>query len=248
MELKMIRHALPPLPYDYGALKPWIDDLTMQIHYDHHHRQCVDHLNVAQERLVAAWQSGDFSLIRHFQRLVALNESGHFLHSVFWETMGPNQGGQPRAELLDQINQDFGSFASFKSRFSAAASSLQDGGWVVLAWHPGTEQIVIRAAEHHWLPVNWGGAVLLVLDVWEHAYYLKYQNRRAEYVHNWWNTVNWPRVAQRFAAASQPDSSPVSSGTSAWASPRRRRRNVALTCHDDAACDGFVGGDSARKL
>lgn len=244
----MIRHALPPLPYDYSALKPWIDDLTMQIHYDHHHRQCVDALNAAQERLVAAWQSGDFCLARHLQRLVALNESAHFLHSVFWETMGPNQGGQPGGELADQISQDFGSFPSFKSRFSAAAGSLQDGGWVVLAWHPGTEQVVIRTAERHWLPVGWGGGVLLALDVWEHAYYLKYQNRRAEYVHNWWNTVNWPRVAQRFAAATQPKSDSVPRGTSAWASPRRRRRHVVLTCRDDVAYAASAGGDSARKL
>ncbi len=242
----MIQHALPALPYDYTALKPWIDDLTMQIHHDYHHRQCVDALNAAQEQLVAAWQRGDFSLIRHFQRLVAWHETSHFLHSVFWETMGPNQGGHPEGELADQISQDFGSFPSFKSRFSAAASSIQDGGWVVLAWHPGTEQVVICAAERHCLPVECGSSVLLVLDVCEHAYYLKYQNRRGEYVHNWWNTVNWPRVAQRFAVAAQRRVEAVAVRTPALIRQKERGRHIAFARRDEVLY-GSSAGNTARK-
>jgi len=194
-------HALPPLSYDYGALQPWIDEQTVRIHHGYHHLRCVEALNGAQERLTAAWQSGDFHLIRYFQRLVALHGSEHSLHKLFWEIMGPNQGGQPRGELADQITEDFGLFATFKSQFSAAATSLEAGGWAVLTWQPWNQQLAIVDEESQRLHAERETGVLLALDVSEHAYYLRYQHRRAEYVHNWWNTVNWPRVAERFSLA-----------------------------------------------
>ena len=221
------RHELPPLPYDYSALQPWIDEQTMRIHHGYHHFRSVDELNAAQQRLEAAWQSGDISLVRHFQQLVATHESAHFLHSVFWEIMGPSQGGQPRGELSEQVTEDFGSFPAFKSCFSAAASSLETGGWVMLAWQAKSQRLAIRAVEGYRLEAGADIGALLVLDVAEHAYYLKYQHRRAEYVHNWWNTVNWPRVAQRFAVAVQSRTGSVGNNTFGCTSPKRRDRHVS---------------------
>lgn len=227
--LTLKRHVLPSLPYDYCALQPWIDEQTMRIHHGYHHLRFVEELNAAQARLEAAWQSGDISLVRHFQQLVATHESAHALHALFWETMGPNQGGQPRGELTDQISEDFGSFATFKSCFSAAASSLETGGWVMLAWQPKSQQLAIRAAEGYRLDAGVDAGALLVLDVAEHAYYLKYQHRRAEYVHNWWNTVHWPRVMQRFAVAVQSGSGSVGNSTFGCAAPKRRQSHVSST-------------------
>ena len=194
-------HALPPLSYDYAALQPWIDEQTVRIHHDYHHHRAVEALNSAQDHLNAAWQSGDFQLIRYYQRQVALHGSEHFLHKLFWEIMGPNQGGQPRGELADQIAEDFGFFTTFKSQFSAAATSLEAGGWVVLIWQPWSQQLAIVDQDSRRLHAQWETPAVLALDVSEHAYYLRYQHRRAEYVHNWWNTVNWPRVAERFSRA-----------------------------------------------
>ncbi|MFN8627920.1 MAG: superoxide dismutase [Candidatus Binatia bacterium] len=236
----MIRHQLPPLPYSYNALQPWIDEQTMRLHHGYHHRKWVEELNAAQDRLVAAWQSGDAALIRHFQRLIALYQSEHALHGLFWETMGPNQGGLPRGDVADQIVQDFGTFGALKSRFSRVANSLETAGWVVLTWQPWHSQLAIVSGEGVGLQTEAGGTALLALDVWEHAYYLRYQHRRAEYVHNWWNTVNWAHVGERFSAASRsrltgrahargrhaarppadPDARPGASGTAAFVNAR----------------------------
>jgi Fe-Mn family superoxide dismutase len=224
----MTRHVLPPLPYDYSALEPWIDALTVRIHHDHHHLKCIEGLNAAEERLAAAWQSGDLSLVPHFQRLVAVHEAEHFLHGLFWEIMGADQGGQPRDQLADQVVEDFGSFAAFKSRFSAAATNLEAGGWVVLVWQLGSQQLAIRTLGRHRQLWGWGSIALLALDVWEHAYYLKYEDRRGEYVHNWWNTVNWTRVGFRFAGATSSRSSIGSSRVTRRADSRRRDRGARL--------------------
>jgi len=199
----MTRHELPALPYPYDALQPWIDEQTMRLHHDYHHRMWVDELNAAQDRLVATWHSGDAALVRYFQRLVSIYQSEHALHGLFWEIMGPNQGGKPAGELAEQIAQDFGSFGALKARFSRVANSLRAAGWAVLVWQPWHWQLAIMSGDSYSLQTGAGGTALLALDVWEHAYYLRYQHRRAEYVHNWWNTVNWGRVAERFAAASR---------------------------------------------
>jgi superoxide dismutase, Fe-Mn family len=197
----MMRHQLTPLPYEYNALQPWIDEQTMRVHHAKHHQKYVDNLNAAEEKLAVARANGDFGLIRYFERLVAFNGSGHFLHSIFWTIMGPDQGGEPHDELAEQIVRDFGSFANFKAQFSAAAVGVEASGWGILGWQPQGKQLVILAAEDHQNQTQWGVTPILVLDVWEHAYYLKYQNRRTEYVHNWWNVVNWRKVADFFIAA-----------------------------------------------
>jgi Fe-Mn family superoxide dismutase len=197
----MPRHQLPRLPYDYHALEPWIDEQSMRVHHAKHHQKYVDNLNAAEEKLAAARANGDFGLIGYFERLVAFNGSGHFLHSIFWEIMGADQGGEPRGDLAQQMAQNFGSFAGFKAQFSAAANGVEASGWSILGWQPQGKQLVILAAENHQNQTQWGVAPILVLDVWEHAYYLKYQNRRSEYVHNWWNVVNWSKAAEYFTHA-----------------------------------------------
>jgi len=199
----MTRHVLPPLPYDYSALRPWIDEPTLRLHYDYH-RTRVAALNAAEERLARERSNPDFSWLGHLQQLVAMRTAEHMMHCLFWEIMGPNQGGAPHDALVEQIRDDFGSFAAFKSAFSATAAAVEPAEWVSLVWQPTNDRLAIRTVDYQQMHGWWAVGIVLVLDVSEHAYFLQYHTRRAEYVHNWWNTVNWPRVAQRFTAATQP--------------------------------------------
>jgi Fe-Mn family superoxide dismutase len=199
----MTSHVLPPLPYDFKALQPWIDEQTLRLHYDYH-RARVDALNAAEAQLAAQAGGADLAWMRYLQRVVAMRASEHVMHCLFWEIMGPNQSGTGGDAFTDQIRDDFGSLATFKSQFCAAALALEAEEWLALVWQPASARLAIRAVEYTQLPCDWAAAIVLVLDVGEHAYYLQYQNRRIEYAHNWWNTVNWRRVAERFAAATQP--------------------------------------------
>ena len=236
----MTYHAVPPLPYEYAALEPWIDAQTMRTHHDYHHQKWVDELNAVQARIDALWKSGDSVLIGHLQEQAAIALCEHSLHRLFWEIMGPNQGGQPQGAIGEQIAQDFGSFAIFKSRVSAVANGSETGGWVVLAWQPWSQQLVILDAKRQGLQAGpEESAVLLALDVWEHAYYLKYQHRRAEYVHNWWNIVKWPRVGERFAVAAD--------SVEGRRDKKRRVRDAASPWLDYAAGSALVHGQSDRR-
>ena len=196
-----MRYQLPPLPYAYDALEPHIDEQTMHLHHDLHHKGYVDGLNKALDMLAAARESGDFGLVKHWEREAAFHGSGHFLHSIFWENMGPQKGGEPQGALRQQIDKDFGSFEAMRKQFSAAATAVEGSGWAMLVWEPGAGQLEVLTAEKHQNLTQWGVVPLLVLDVWEHAYYLKYQNRRAAYVEAFWNVVNWDDVAERLAVA-----------------------------------------------
>ena len=196
-----MRYELPALPYAYDALEPHIDEQTMHLHHDIHHKGYVDGLNKALDMLAAARESGDFGLVKHWEREAAFHGSGHFLHSIFWENMGPNKGGEAQGELRAQIEKDFGSFEAMRKQFSAAATAVEGSGWALLVWEPNAGQLEVLTSEKHQNLTQWGVAPLLVLDVWEHAYYLKYQNRRAAYVEAFWNIVNWDDVADRLAAA-----------------------------------------------
>lgn len=199
-------HQLPPLPYDYAALEPAIDEQTMRLHHDLHHKAYVDGLNKAEEMLAKARESGDYGLVKHWEREAAFHGSGHLLHAIFWPNMAPagkGGGGEPAGGLAARIKADFGSFAAFQGHFGAAATQVEGSGWAILAWRPADGSLVVLTAEKHQNLTQWGVVPLLVLDVWEHAYYLRYQNRRAEYVKNWWSVVNWSDVAARFAAASK---------------------------------------------
>ena len=196
-------HTLPPLPYAYDALEPYIDEATMRIHHDRHHRAYVDGLNRAERALQAARASGQFDLVKHWERELAFNGAGHYLHTIFWNVMSPQGGGRPTGPLAEAIDASFGSFEAFRRQFSAAAEQVEGGGWAILVWSPRSGRLEILQAEKHQNLSQWDVVPLLPLDVWEHAYYLKHQNRRADYIRDWWNVVNWPCVAERFAKASQ---------------------------------------------
>lgn len=194
-------HQLPPLPYPYNALEPYIDEATMRIHHDKHHQTYVDDLNKAEKKLQDARKSGNFDLVKHWERELAFNGAGHYLHTIFWDTMSPQGGGRPEGELLEQIKRDFGSYDAFHKQFSNAAEKVEGGGWAILVWSPRSHRLEILTAEKHQNLSQWDIVPLLPLDVWEHAYYLKHQNKRKDYINDWWHVVNWPAVAQRYEQA-----------------------------------------------
>lgn len=196
-------HTLPPLPYPYDALEPYIDEETMRLHHDKHHQSYVDGLNHAERMMAEARKTGDFALLKHWEREAAFHGAGHYLHTIFWCVMGPDGGGKPGGELLRQIERDFGSFAAFKAHFSQAAEKVEGGGWALLVWSPRARRLEVLQAEKHQNLSQWDVIPLLVLDVWEHAYYLRYRNERARYIEAWWNVVNWRCVEDRFRQARQ---------------------------------------------
>jgi len=196
-------HRLPPLPYPYNALEPYIDEATMRVHHDVHHQSYVDGLNKAEKKLEDARKSGDFELVKHWERELAFHGAGHYLHTLFWSIMNPKGGGMPEGELAQQIKKDFGSFERFKRHFSEAAEKVEGGGWAILVWSPRSHRLEILQAEKHQNLSQWDVVPLLALDVWEHAYYLKHQSKRKDYIRDWWNVVYWPEVAERFKHASK---------------------------------------------
>lgn len=204
MKQEIMKHEVPPLPYDYNELEPYYDEETLRLHHDKHHAAYVKGLNLAEEKLAEARRAGDYSLVRHWERSMAFNGSGHLLHSIFWTNMAPNRDGtlrNPSGALADQITRDFGSYDAFKKQFSSTATSVEGSGWSILGWMPEFGKLVVLEAEIHQNQTLWGIKPLLVVDVWEHAYYLRYQNRRAEWIENWWYLVNWDDVAKRFDQA-----------------------------------------------
>jgi len=193
------KHELPPLSYAYDALEPYIDAQTMQLHHDKHHLGYVNGLNKAESELANARASGDYSLIQHWSRQAAFHGAGHYLHSIFWYIMAPKGqggGGEPTGTLADKIKEDFGNFKAFKDQFSAAAIGVEGSGWGILAYRADDQRLIVLQAENHQKLSPWVVSPILCLDVWEHAYYLKYQNRRGDYVDAWWNVVNWPQVTE----------------------------------------------------
>lgn len=196
-------HRLPPLPYPYNALEPYIDEKTMRIHHDKHHLSYVNDLNKAEKKLEEARRTGDFDLVKHWERELAFNGGGHYLHTLFWTIMSPQGGGKPSGPLAEQIKKDFGSYEAFKKHFSSAAEKVEGGGWAILVWSPRAGRLEILQSEKHQNLTQWESIPLLPLDVWEHAYYLKHQNERNKYIEDWWHVVNWPEVEKRYAQASK---------------------------------------------
>ncbi|RFU62621.1 superoxide dismutase [Peribacillus saganii] len=194
-------HRLPPLPYPYNALEPVISEEIMRLHHDKHHQSYVDGLNKAELEMQKARESGNFNLIKHWEREAAFHGSGHYLHTIFWKIMSPQGGGKPSDQLSRAITTAFGSFEKFKDQFSQAAKNVEAVGWAILVWAPRAHRLEILTAEKHQNLTQWDVIPLLVLDVWEHAYYLQYKNERAKYVDNWWKIVNWREVEQRFNQA-----------------------------------------------
>ncbi|TYS18533.1 superoxide dismutase [Rossellomorea vietnamensis] len=194
-------HKLPPIPYPYKALEPYIDKRIMELHHDKHHQSYVDGLNKAENEMEKARRMNDFALIKHWEREAAFNGAGHYLHTIFWNIMSPQGGGKPKGALLAEINSSFGSFDQFKRHFSEAAKNVEASGWAILVWSPRSHRLEILQAEKHQNLSQWDVIPLLVLDVWEHAYYLQYENNRGKYVDNWWNVVNWNEVEKRYNEA-----------------------------------------------
>jgi Fe-Mn family superoxide dismutase len=195
--------SVPPLPYDYAALEPYIDEQTMRIHHDKHHAAYVNNLNAALEQAPDLQSKSVEELISNLDSVpegirtaVRNNGGGHANHTLFWEILGPNAGGEPTGALADAINASFGSFAAFKEQFAKAATTRFGSGWAWLVSNGG--KLEITSTPNQDTPVMEGRTPLLGLDVWEHAYYLKYQNRRPDYIAAWWNAVNWNAVSERF--------------------------------------------------
>ncbi len=194
----MKEYKLPDLPYAYDALEPYIDRQTVTLHHDKHHNGYVNGLNSTLKKLAEAREKGDFSAVKALKRDLAFHGSGAMLHSLYWKGLCPSlESKEPTSgPLFEQLRQDFGSADAFKAEMSAAAKAVEGSGWAVLAWDPTGERLLVFQAENHQKLTIWGVVPLFVIDVWEHAYYLKYQNRRAEYVDNIWNIVNWAEIEE----------------------------------------------------
>lgn len=201
-------HTLPALPYAYDALEPYIDARTMEIHHTKHHQAYITNLNAALDKHPELHNRPLEALLREINSVpedirtaVRNHGGGHLNHSLFWKWMGPNAGGEPTGDLATAIASAFGSFAAFKEQFSAAAAARFGSGWAWLVVSKGTLKVYSTANQDS--PLMDGDIPVLGIDVWEHAYYLKYQNRRPEYIQNWWNVVNWAAVAESYAQAKQ---------------------------------------------
>jgi Fe-Mn family superoxide dismutase len=201
-------HTLPALPYDFGALEPHIDTQTMQIHHGKHHQAYVNNLNAALDKHPELHQKSLEQLLKDLNGVpeairaaVRNNGGGHANHSLFWTLMGAKAGGEPTGPLADAIKKTFGDFAKFKEQFAAAGTGRFGSGWVWLIWNNG--KLEITSTPNQDTPVMEGKTPILGLDVWEHAYYLKYQNKRPDYIAAWWNVVSWTEVGKRFSAAAK---------------------------------------------
>ncbi|MEM8783656.1 MAG: superoxide dismutase [Planctomycetota bacterium] len=195
-------YVVPPLPYAYDALEPAIDEQTMRIHHTKHHQGYVNGLNTALAKLANARDANDFGLIRHLSRSVSFNGGGHTLHTLFWNNMAPaGEGGQPSGNLARCIEECFGGMNKLKAHFVAAASGVEGSGWGMLGVDLVSGQLIIVQGENQQKLTTWGFVPILVCDVWEHAYYLNYQNKRKDYVNAFWGVINWLEVAKRYDAA-----------------------------------------------
>jgi Fe-Mn family superoxide dismutase len=197
---------LPKLPYAYDALEPYIDARTMEIHHSKHHAAYTKNFNAALEKhpelkgKTVEQILGDLAKVPEDIRTAVRNHGGgYFNHNVFWTIMAPKAGGEPKGPVADAIKSAFGGFAAFKEKFSAAAASQFGSGWAWLSVKDG--KLVLLSTSNQDSPISQGMTPVLTIDIWEHAYYLKYQNRRPEYIENWWHTINWAEVNRRFEAA-----------------------------------------------
>lgn len=197
----MSAYNLPDLPYDYAALEPHISAKIMQLHHDKHHQAYVTGANTALEQLAEARETGNLGAVNKLEKDLAFNVGGHVNHTIFWNNMSPEGGDRPEGELASAIDEYFGSFEKFQTHFAATAMGVQGSGWAVLAWDAlGQRANIVQLFDQQGnLPA--GTVPLLMLDVWEHAYYLDYLNVRADYVKAFWNIANWADVAKRFEAA-----------------------------------------------
>ncbi|WP_054953513.1 superoxide dismutase [Flaviflexus massiliensis] len=197
----MAKYTLPELPYDYAALEPHISGKIMELHHSKHHNAYVTGANAALEKIAAAQESGDFSALNQYQRDLTFNLGGHINHSIFWKNLSPNGGGEPEGELLEAIKDAFGSFDGFVKQFTAVATGIQGSGWSVLAYDTVAGRLTTFQMYDQANNVPAGTLPVLMLDMWEHAFYLDYLNVKADYVKAFWNLVDWEDVAARLEDA-----------------------------------------------
>nr|AHX22598.1 manganese superoxide dismutase [Mimachlamys nobilis] len=197
-----LKHTLPDLPYDYNALEPNISAEIMRIHHTKHHATYVNNLNMAEEKLAEAMETKNVSQVIQLQPALKFNGGGHINHSIFWQVLSPNGGGEPSGDLMEVIKRDFGSFEAMKTELTNASVAVQGSGWGWLGFNPVSKRLrVATCANQDPLQPTTGLVPLFGIDVWEHAYYLQYKNVRPDYLKAIWNVVNWDKVAQNLQDA-----------------------------------------------
>jgi superoxide dismutase, Fe-Mn family len=201
----MARYALPDLEYDFGALEPHISGRIMELHHGKHHKGYVDKANETLEKLAEARESEDYSRLVGLEKALAFNLSGHVLHSIFWKNLTPGGGDAPSGELARAITRDFGSFKAFRQQLSEVAASIMGSGWAALVWEPLAGRLLTCQIYDHQSNLSQGGLPLMVIDAWEHAYYLQYANQKTEFFKAVWSLWDWADVSARFEAARAVD-------------------------------------------
>jgi Fe-Mn family superoxide dismutase len=191
-------YTLPDLRYDYSALEPHLSATLLELHHAKHHAAYVKGANTTLEKLANARTEDSFDTINQLQKNLAFHVSGHILHSVFWTNMSPDGGGKPEGDLAAAIDERLGSFEGFRQQLSEAATNVQGSGWGTLAWEPMAQRLVVEQVYDHQGNIGNGTVPLMVLDMWEHAYYLDYKNLKGDWVEAFWQIVAWPDVAKRF--------------------------------------------------
>jgi superoxide dismutase, Fe-Mn family len=199
----MAKYTLPELPFGYAALEPHISGRIMELHHGKHHAAYVTKANLTLEQLDAARDRQDYDRVPYLERALAFNLSGHVLHSIFWQSMTPKGGGRPDGELAAQLKCDFGSFDALKKQMTEVAGSIMGSGWSALVWEPLGKRLLVTQIYDHQSNLAQAGIPLMVIDAWEHAYYLQYENRKSEFFEAVWNVWNWPDIASRFDSAKQ---------------------------------------------
>jgi superoxide dismutase, Fe-Mn family len=197
----MPAYTLPDLPYDPAALEPHLSGEILALHHGKHHAAYVNGANTTLEKLEAARASGDHAGIVGLEKTLAFNVSGHVLHTLYWQNMSPDGGDKPAGELSAAIDEHFGSFDAFRAQLTQATVTVQGSGWGTLVWEPLGQRLLVTQVYDHQSNLAQDSRNLLVIDAWEHAYYLQYKNVRADYVEAFWNVVNWDDVSARFTAA-----------------------------------------------
>ncbi|SFN07109.1 superoxide dismutase, Fe-Mn family [Pseudonocardia ammonioxydans] len=197
----MAEYTLPDLPYDYGALAPHIAPEIMELHHSKHHNTYVTGLNGALDKLAEARDKNDFGAIVGLEKTLAFNLGGHVNHSIFWKNLSPDGGDKPTGDLASALDEHFGSFDAFQAHFTAAATTIQGSGWAILSWDTLGQRLLVHQLYDQQSQLPAGQTPIVMLDMWEHAFYLQYKNVKPDYVKAWWNVVNWADAAERFAAA-----------------------------------------------
>ncbi|MYW70735.1 superoxide dismutase [Pseudonocardia sp. SID8383] len=197
----MADYTLPDLPYDYSALAPHIAPEIMELHHSKHHNTYVQGLNTTLDKLAEARDKNDFGAVVGLEKTLAFNLGGHVNHSAFWNNLSPDGGDKPTGDLATAIDADFGSFDKFQAHFIAAATTIQGSGWAILGHDRLGDRLLIHQLYDQQSQLPAGQTPIVLLDMWEHAFYLQYKNVKPDYVKAWWNVVNWADAAERFARA-----------------------------------------------